>query len=374
MNHDEIEKAIGRLGPWFHNIDLPGGLRTKSASVAGEPIDHPRGTWKILRDLLPQRLDGKSVLDVGCNGGFYSVEAKRRGAARVMGVDVARMHVRQARFVARALDLDLEVRRSSVYDLSPATHGRFDITLALGLVYHLKHLVLGLERLWQVTREVLILETAVYPPSKLPRPFQHPIAGKGRTIHAFGYVANPAEASESAFNWFLPGVAGLVALLENVGFERVEVASVVGERAVLVCRQPTELGNSLGANRLAARLETPAFEVSSLPGELLRLPVRVENTGQRRWLSRGEGGTERGEVRLGAHLFRGDEEELDWDFARAGIPRDLMPGESADLELHVQAPAEPGRYLLELDMVAEHVAWFEDCGSPIVRLAWSVSN
>lgn len=369
MTRREMQAEIERLGPWFHKIDLGEGLKTKSASVVGEPVDHPRGTWQLVRPCFPLDLAGKSVLDVGCNGGFYAVEAKRRGAERVLGVDVVRMHVRQAKFVARALGLDIEVRRASVYDLSPASFGRFDVTLALGLVYHLKHLVLGLEKLWQVTRETLILETAIYPPKKLPKPIQHPIAGPGKTIHCLGYVANPKESSESAFNWFLPGVAGLVALLENVGFERVEVASVVGERAVLVCHKRARYGDSRSADQLAAELGVEAVELRCAAGEELTLMVRAHNTGQRQWLAKGEGSTERGAVRLGAHLFSEDEEELAWDYGRTALPQDLAPGETVHLATRLRAPEQPGRYFIELDMVSEHVAWFEDSGSPIVRVA-----
>ena len=104
------------------------------------------------------------MLDVGCNAGFFAVEAKRRGAARVLGVDAQRHHVRQACFVRRALGLEIEFRRLSVYDLSrPQGVGQFDITLALGLLYHCKHLVQALENLYDVTRDSHH-ETAIYPP------------------------------------------------------------------------------------------------------------------------------------------------------------------------------------------------------------------
>src|SRR5262249_61439718 len=88
-------RGIERLGPWFHAIDLGGGLRTKTASVGREPADHPRPTWELVKECLPSDLTGQSVLDVGCNAGLYSVEAKRRGAARVLGVDVQRREDRQ---------------------------------------------------------------------------------------------------------------------------------------------------------------------------------------------------------------------------------------------------------------------------------------
>src|SRR5437762_12690767 len=172
MTRDEILAGLKILEPWFHRIDLGDGIFTKTESVMGEPVDHPRETWEVIQQCLPANLTGKSVLDVGCNGGFYYVEAKRRGAHRDLGVDGQRQHVRQAIFVRKVLGLDLEFRRFSVYDLDPATIGRFDITLALGLIYHLKHLVLALERLFDVTRELLVIETAIVPPEHTPASFE----------------------------------------------------------------------------------------------------------------------------------------------------------------------------------------------------------
>src|SRR3954469_24509944 len=159
MTRDEILAGLKILEPWFHRIDLGDGIVTKTESVMGEPVDHPRETWELIRQCLPVDLAGKSVLDVGCNGGFYCVEAKRRGASRVLGVDGQRQHVRQAVFVRKVLGLDIEYRRMNVYELNRRTVGEFDITLALGLLYHLKHLVLALENLYEVTRETLIIET-----------------------------------------------------------------------------------------------------------------------------------------------------------------------------------------------------------------------
>jgi tRNA (mo5U34)-methyltransferase len=78
----------------------------------------------------------------------------------VLGVDAQRHLINQAVFVRRVLGLDIEYRRMSVYDLSRRSVGQFEITLALGLIYHCKHLVLALEKLFAVTKELLIIETA----------------------------------------------------------------------------------------------------------------------------------------------------------------------------------------------------------------------
>src|SRR5215216_5686597 len=99
MTREEILRRIESLEPWFHRIELGDGIYTKTGSSAGEPADHPLGTWQIISQCLPEDLSGKDVLDVGCNAGFYAIEAKRRGARRVVGLDARRSHIRQALFV-----------------------------------------------------------------------------------------------------------------------------------------------------------------------------------------------------------------------------------------------------------------------------------
>jgi len=73
--NDEIRRQIDELGPWFHNLDLH-GVKTAPNHFLG---DYPTVKWKKFANALPHDLRGKSVLDVGCNAGFYSIEMKRRG-------------------------------------------------------------------------------------------------------------------------------------------------------------------------------------------------------------------------------------------------------------------------------------------------------
>lgn len=363
----EILAEVERLRPWFHCIDLGEGMKTKTESVADEPVDHPWGTWQTIRKYLPEDLSGKSVLDVGCNAGFYAVEAKRLGAARVLGIDAQRFHIRQALFVRRILGLDIDFRRMSVYDLSPRTVGQFDVTLALGLIYHCKHLVRALENLWHVTKELLIIETAIYPPEKLPEPFEHPVAGPGRLIHSFAYIENPPDAQEPVYNWFMPSVDGLRALLKNLGVEEVTVFAVEGTRAVLICHKQQIYADSRILGNLAATLTLVSGATTCRPSAELQFAICVENSGFTRWLAGGEADTGKGAVSLSAHLLGDDEEELVWNYGRAPLKRDIAPGEVAYLDIRLQAPERPGMYYVEFDMLAEELAWFEDLGSATLR-------
>ena len=57
------------------------------------------------------------MLDIGCNGGFYSIQMKQRGAARVLGIDIDDRYLKQARFAARTLGLEIELEKRSVYEV-----------------------------------------------------------------------------------------------------------------------------------------------------------------------------------------------------------------------------------------------------------------
>jgi tRNA (mo5U34)-methyltransferase len=373
MTREEIQERIEKLGPWFHRIELGGGLVTKTESAVGEPVEHPRPTWEKVRACLPEDVSGRSVLDVGCNAGFYAVELKRRGAARVVGVDSQRNLVRQAAFVRDVLGLEIEYRRASVYDLDPRETGQFDLVLALGLVYHCKHLVLALERLYSVTRELLILETAVYPPKKAPASFAYDVGGLRPTLHPLAYVENPPEAKEAVYNWFLPGVEALRALLRNVGFDSAEVFPATHtDRAILACRKREPYPDSRSIAYLSAALSAEEGPSRCRAGEVLNFRVRAENTGLARWLRDGEAETGRGAIHLAAHLLSADEEPLSWYHAGAYLPADMEPGGSAVVEIVMRAPESPGEYLVEFDMVSEHLAWFEDLGSKVLRRSLSV--
>ncbi len=366
MTRDEIISELQRLEPWFHCIDLGDGLFTKTKSAIGEPVDHPRPTWEIIKTALPADLSGKSLLDVGCNAGFYSIKAKERGAARVLGIDAQRELIRQAIFVRNLKGLDIDYQRMSVYDLDPRELGQFDVTLALGLIYHCKHLVLALEKLFLITRELLVLETAIYPPEKTPESFVYAEGGTRPTLHPIAYVENLPDAKEAVFNWFLPSTAALMALLKNIGFDEVSVLpGVQTDRAVMVCRKETPYPDSRGISFLGSKLTLLSGPSDCRAGDILTFRVRAENSGYARWLRGSEQGTERGDVHLVAHLLGKDDEPISLYHAGAFLPHDIDPGDSIEIEIGLRAPNEPGNYVLAFDMVSEHLAWFEDLGSVI---------
>jgi tRNA (mo5U34)-methyltransferase len=117
-----IAVSVRELGDWFHNLNLR-GVQTAPHHFLG---DYPAVKWQRFAHAIPADLHGWTVLDIGCNAGFYSQEMKRRGADRVLGVDSDRRYLAQARLAAEVAGMDIEFRQLSVYDLT-ALGERFDL-------------------------------------------------------------------------------------------------------------------------------------------------------------------------------------------------------------------------------------------------------
>jgi tRNA (mo5U34)-methyltransferase len=140
MSQEEIEERVRELGDWFQNIDLH-GIPSAPNHFLG---DYPAVKWQRFAAAVPEDLPGKSVLDIGCNAGFYSIEMKRRGAGRVLGIDSEPMYLAQGRFAAEVLGMEIEFRQLSVYDVAQLRE-KFDLVIFMGVLYHLRHPLLALD-------------------------------------------------------------------------------------------------------------------------------------------------------------------------------------------------------------------------------------
>src|ERR671933_1283270 len=142
---------------WHHQIDLGNGIVTPGRDPSAAKLAALR---------LPP-LEGKTVLDVGAWDGYFSFAAERLGAERVLAVDSfawggAEWGSQETFNLARsALGSKVEDHYAEVLELSPERVGNFDVVLFLGVLYHMRHPFLALERMAAVTRELLIIETHV---------------------------------------------------------------------------------------------------------------------------------------------------------------------------------------------------------------------
>lgn len=154
------DPEIASLGPWFHNLHLPDGRQTCPDHYLG---DFPSFKWRQFADHVPQDLVGWSCLDIGCNAGFYSFELAKRGAT-VLGIDLDDRFLTQARWAARQFDVQDRVRfeQMQVYDLARRDES-FDLVLFMGVLYHLRYPMLGLDIACQRVRRMMVFQTLTMP-------------------------------------------------------------------------------------------------------------------------------------------------------------------------------------------------------------------
>ena len=153
-------EEIDRLGPWFHNIHLPGGEQTAPDHWLG---DFPSFKWQALGPQLPEDLSGWTALDIGCNAGFYSIQLALRGA-RVLGVDHDTRFLEQAGWAARQFGLEqrIELCKREIYELA-GLERRFDLVLFMGVFYHLRYPLLAIDLIADRVRRLLVLQTLMMP-------------------------------------------------------------------------------------------------------------------------------------------------------------------------------------------------------------------
>ena len=155
MSPAETQKRIDEFGAWFQNLEL-NGVQTAPQHFLG---DYPAVKFAGFAHALPDDLTGKSVLDIGCNAGFYSLEMKRRGASRVLGVDSDERYLAQARFAAEVRGVDIEFRQLSVYDVGTLGE-KFDLVIFMGVLYHLRHPLLALDLIREhVAKDLMLFQS-----------------------------------------------------------------------------------------------------------------------------------------------------------------------------------------------------------------------
>ena len=211
---------VARLGPWFHNLHLPGGLETAPDHPLG---DFPAFKWRQIARFLPDDLTGWTALDIGCNAGFYSFELARRGAD-VTGIDMDEHYLRQARWAAKVLRADVEFRHASVYDLA-RWNTRFDLVLFMGVLYHLRYPLLGLDLVAETVERLLVFQTLTLPDAEIVEPpenlaFEH----RERLLEPGWPKLAFVERSlaDDPTNWWVANDAAVEAMLRSSSLEPIE--------------------------------------------------------------------------------------------------------------------------------------------------------
>lgn len=214
----DLQQRIDALSPWFHNLEL-GGIWTAPHHPLG---NYPGSHWRYFEHAIPPDLTGKSVLDIGCNGGFYSIEMKRRGASRVVAADFDERYLEQARLAAEACEVDIEFRKLSVYDVASLGE-KFDVVLFMGVLYHLRHPLLALDLIHEhVAGDLMIFHSLLRGSMQtFPVEDDYPFSEQG----VFGQEGFPLmhfiekRYAGDPTNWWIPNRACVEAMLRSAGFE-----------------------------------------------------------------------------------------------------------------------------------------------------------
>src|SRR5437868_9820804 len=216
----ELSQRITELGEWFHNLDLH-GVKTAPNHFLG---DFPNVKWQRTSPEIPARLDGATVLDIGCNGGFYSIEMKRRGAQRVLGIDVEDRYLNQARFAAATLGLEIEFEKRSVYTVDEIP-GQFDYVLFMGVFYHLRYPLFALDKVIKKVRGNLLFQTMIRGSESAKQwdknyHFWNKQIFKSPDFPCMYFIEK--SYSHDYTNWWIPNRAAVEAMLRSSGLEIIE--------------------------------------------------------------------------------------------------------------------------------------------------------
>lgn len=220
MTADELRRQSEAIAWWHGGMDLGQGVVTVSR-WGNDPA-----TSTLPRISLPDDMSGMTVLDIGAWDGFYSFECERRGG-RVWATDsVAWMPqpfspTGMAGFALarKALGSRVYAQNVDVMDLSPDDQGVFDIVLFLGVLYHLRHPLFGLERAAAMldVGGLLIVESHV------------DLLGVGAPAMRF-YPG--AEINSDPTNWWGPNPECIEEMLKSVGLTGVRMVSGAGANRV----------------------------------------------------------------------------------------------------------------------------------------------
>ncbi len=216
-DRESLARRIDELGEWFHNLDLH-GVHTAPNHFLG---DFPNVKWKQIEGAIPEDLSGATVLDIGCNGGFYSLEMKRRGAQRVLGIDVDDRYLNQARFAARTLGLEIEFEKRSVYDVDQIP-GVFDYVIFMGVLYHLRYPLYALDKVARKIGSRLLFQTMIRGSETACRweqnyHFWNKEVFRDPDFPCMYFIEN-CYANDPT-NWWIPNRGAAEAMLRSAGLE-----------------------------------------------------------------------------------------------------------------------------------------------------------
>lgn len=218
-SREELLAQVRAFPFWYQRIYLGQGIYTMDNN--GAPAYHEH-VWRRLEPTLPTNLNNASVLDVGCNAGYFAIQSKLRGAGRVVGIEFIEEFVRQAELCRQVWNLEIEYRQLGADQVS-SLNEQFDLVIFTGILYHLKNPLQALEDAGKICRDAIMVETEVI--SEDPRNtvyVRHGPYGKaGVTARHNGFMKfiEKDELNGDGSNWWVPDTECVRAMLRTAGFK-----------------------------------------------------------------------------------------------------------------------------------------------------------
>lgn len=164
MTEEQIRHGIKQFGPWFYAFDFGEGMSTTPAippQVAGIHDTRLAMTEAAVASHFGNRARDLECLDIGCHQGFYSIAMARHGW-RVTGMDAREESLQSARFASAAAGFpSIQYHQGRVETLLQDERRKYDLTLFLGVLYHVEDPMLCLRQVSAVTKEMCVIETQV---------------------------------------------------------------------------------------------------------------------------------------------------------------------------------------------------------------------
>lgn len=203
LTNDEIRTAFSQYAQWHYAFQFSGNLTFPVIHADGHEPD-PARPLKRFKHFMPtvlgsdgQGLQGKRVLDIACNSGFWSIQCALWGAKEVIGFDARPELISQANLIKSIVGVkNVHFQTLNFWDMSPQNlGGKFDVVLSLGILYHLPKTFEALEKTLTMAKKQILLDTTVHPTSEAQVVFHQENARDIRMAASGGLVAIPSKTA-----------------------------------------------------------------------------------------------------------------------------------------------------------------------------------
>ena len=218
LSSDELRERLAALGPWYVPFAVGDGVNTieftddfGSAIFADDNAMRMQFRSELIGGTIEQlfgpELGECSVLDIGCNSGWFSFDLAERGARSVDGVDLRAHNIEQARFLSEYFGL-----AQTHFDVADATafddDRQWDIVLNLGVLYHVTDPLSFVQRTYELCTRFAVLDTICH---------EEPFSG-----FVLFDAKDPSHPHEGRESWeFHPTYRGAIDTLRYAGFREI---------------------------------------------------------------------------------------------------------------------------------------------------------